>query len=207
MSAGEGILNSIEDLEAIYGIPGETSTVKEIDWVSNEYARLMMASPFVGLATVGPEGLDCSPRGDRGQVVEILDRKTLALPDRRGNNRIDSLRNIVRDPRVALMFLIPGSGTTLRVNGRAVVSIEPNLLARFAVEGKEPRSVVLITVDSIYFQCARAVVRSELWTEASWPDISDLPSPGKILADLSDNRVGGEEYDREWPARAAASLW
>ena len=207
MNAGEDTLTSVEDLEAIYGVPGETSTVKEIDWVSNEYARLMMASPFVGLATVGPEGLDCSPRGDRGQVVEILDRKTLALPDRRGNNRIDSLRNIVRDPRVALLFLIPGSGTTLRVNGRARVSIAPDLLERFTVEGKPPRTVIVIEVERIYFQCARAVVRSQLWTEASWPDVSDLPSPGKILADLSDNRVGGEEYDGEWPARAAASLW
>jgi PPOX class probable FMN-dependent enzyme len=200
-------IRTVEQLEEIYGTPVEASTAKEIDWINDQYAALMAASPFVALATAGPEGLDCSPRGDRGQVVEILDPRTVAIPDRRGNNRIDSLRNIVRDPRIALLFLIPGSGTTLRINGKAVVSVDPQLLERFAVDGKAPRSVILVSVESVYFQCARAIVRAELWTQAAWPEISGLPTPGQILARLSEERVGGESYDKAWPERAAASLW
>ena len=110
---------TIEQLEAIYGEPNETSTVKVADRVTSQYLRLIDRSPFAALATSGPEGLDCSPRGDLAGVVRVHDQKTLMMPDRRGNNRVDSLRNIVRDPRVALLFLIPGSGSTLRVNGRA----------------------------------------------------------------------------------------
>jgi uncharacterized protein len=129
------------------------------------------------------------------------------IPDRRGNNRVDSLRNIVRDPRVALLFLIPGSGSTLRVNGRAQVSVHPDLLASFEVDGTAPRTVIIITVDEIYFQCARAIVRSDLWNPDKRVDPKTLPTPGQILADMSDNRVGGEHYDRAWPERARQSLW
>lgn len=198
---------SVEELEALYGQPNGASTVKEIDWLHPLYLRLIEASPFVALATAGPEGLDCSPRGDAGPVVRVLDERTLALPDRRGNNRADSLKNIVRDPRCALLFLIPGSGTCLRVNGRAVVSIEPALLESFAVEGQAPRSVVVMTVERVYFQCARAVVRSGLWKAEAQAAAGDLPTPGQILAALSDAREGGEAYDREWPGRAARTLW
>jgi len=129
------------------------------------------------------------------------------VPDRRGNNRIDSLRNIVRDPRVALLFLIPGSGSTLRVNGCAQISVDPDLLASFSVDGKAPRTVIIMTVDEIYFQCARATVRSDLWNPDKWIDPKTLPTPGQILAGMSDNRVGGEDYDRAWPERARQSLW
>jgi PPOX class probable FMN-dependent enzyme len=129
------------------------------------------------------------------------------VPDRRGNNRIDSLRNIVRDPRVALLFLIPGSGSTLRVNGRAQISVDPGLLASFSVDGKAPRTVIMMTVDEIYFQCARAIVRSDLWNPDKRVDPKTLPTPGQILAGMSDNRVGGEDYDRAWPERARQSLW
>jgi hypothetical protein len=129
------------------------------------------------------------------------------LPDRRGNNRIDSLRNVVCDPRVALLFLIPGSGTTLRVNGRAQLSIAPDLLERFAVDGRPPRSVLVIAVERIYFQCARAIVRAELWNPAHHVDPKALPTPGQILAEMSEARVGGDAYDREWPERARRSLW
>ena len=151
--------------------------------------------------------LDCSPRGDRPGFVRVYDEKTLILPDRRGNNRIDSLRNIVRDPKVALLFLIPGVGNTLRVNGRAEISVDPVLLDSFAVDDKPPRSVTVITVDAVYFQCARALVRSELWNPARHRDPKELPSAGQILAALSDDKVGGEPYDREWPERAAKTLW
>jgi PPOX class probable FMN-dependent enzyme len=139
--------------------------------------------------------------------VTIHDEKTLMLPDRRGNNRIDSLRNIVRDPRVALLFLIPGSGTTMRVNGRAEISVEPELLASFAVDGQLPRSVIIIHVEKVYFQCARAIVRSHLWKPENYPDIQGLPTIGQMLVDLSAGQVGGESYDREWSERAMRTLW
>jgi PPOX class probable FMN-dependent enzyme len=168
---------------------------------------LIDKSPFVALATCGPEGLDCSPRGDLPGFVRIHDEKTLMMPDRRGNNRVDSLRNIVRDPRIGLLFLIPGSGSTLRVNGRAQVSVDPGLLASFRVDGKAPRTVVVMTVDEIYFQCARAIVRSELWNPDKRIDPAQLPTPGQILAEMSRNTVGGEAYDKAWPERAANSLW
>lgn len=202
------IIQDLDQLAAIYDGPiSPASTVKEVGRITPHYRQLIEASPFVALATVGPEGLDCSPRGDARGFVRILDERTLAMPDRRGNNRIDSLRNIVRDPRVALLFLIPGSGTTFRVNGRAVITTDPELLESFAIDGKAPRSVILIHVETAYFQCARAIVRSGLWDAARQLDPKSLPTPGAVLAALSDGEVGGAAYDAEWPARAAASLW
>lgn len=201
------ILKTEAELAAIYGVPLEASTVKEVNWITPHYRAYIEASPYAALATSGPEGLDCSPRGDRPGFVRIHDEKTLMLPDRRGNNRIDSLRNIVRDPRVALLFMIPGVGNTLRVNGRAHLSVEPKLLDSFAVDEKAPRSVTVIEVQAVYFQCARALVRSELWNPARHVDPKSLPSAGQILAALSNDRVGGEKYDREWPGRAAATMW
>jgi PPOX class probable FMN-dependent enzyme len=200
-------IETIEALEALYGLPQETSTAKEVDWITPHYRTFIEASPFATLATSGPEGLDCSPRGDRPGFVLIQDDRTLLLPDRRGNNRVDSLRNIVRDPRVALLFLIPGCGNTLRVNGRARLSIEQALLDSFAVDDKAPRSVAVIAVDAVYFQCARAIVRSELWNPDRHVDPKSLPSAGEILAALTADRVGGEDYDRNWANRAKATLW
>ena len=200
-------VTTVADLEALYGQAAEAATVKEVNWITPHYRAYIEASPFASLATSGPEGLDCSPRGDRPGFVRVHDEKTLMLPDRRGNNRIDSLRNIVRDPRAALLFLIPGVGNTLRVNGRARLSVEPALLDSFAVEDKAPRSVMVMTVDAVYFQCARALVRSELWNPARHVDAKSRPSAGQILAALSQDRVGGETYDREWPGRAAKTMW
>src|SRR3569832_2122197 len=157
------LVSTIDQLESIYGETGLSSTAKVADHVTPHYRVMIERSPFAALATCGPEGLDCSPRGDLPGFVRIHDEKTLMLPDRRGNNRCDSLRNIVRDPRVGLMFLIPGSGTTLRINGKAHGSADPELLASFKMDGKAPRTVVVMTVDEIYFQCARAIVRSDLW--------------------------------------------
>lgn len=201
------ILKTEAQLEAIYGKPVEAATVKEVNWITPHYRAYIEASPYAALATSGAEGLDCSPRGDKPGFVRVHDEKTLMLPDRRGNNRIDSLRNIVRDPRVALLFMIPGVGNTLRVNGRAHLSVEPGLLESFAVEEKAPRSVTVIEVDAVYFQCARALVRSELWNPERHVDPKSLPSAGQILAALSQDKVGGEKYDREWPGRAAATMW
>jgi PPOX class probable FMN-dependent enzyme len=201
------VVATIEQLEAIYGYPNEASTVKVADRITPPYRTLIEKSPFAALATCAPEGLDCSPRGDIAGFVRIHDEKTLMMPDRRGNNRVDSLRNIVRDPRVALLFLIPGSGSTLRVNGHAQVSVDQDLLASFKMDGKAPRTVVVMTVNEVYFQCARAIVRSDLWNPDKRVDPRTLPTPGQILADMSENRVGGEQYDREWPERARQTLW
>jgi hypothetical protein len=201
------VIETVEQLEAIYGDVGDASTVKVADHVTPLYRIFIEKAPFAALATIGPEGIDCSPRGDLPGFVRIHDPRTLMLPDRRGNNRVDSLRNIVRDPRVSLMFLIPGSGNAVRVNGRAHLSVDPELLASFKVEGKAPRSVMVMTVDEIYFQCARAIVRSDLWNPDKRIDPKTLPTPGQILAEMSDNKVGGAEYDRIWPERAAATMW
>jgi uncharacterized protein len=201
------VISSLEELEAIYGKPAETATVKEVPAVTPHYRALIEASPFVALATAGPEGLDCSPRGDLPGFVHIRDDKTLMMPDRRGNNRVDSLRNIVRDPRAALLFLIPGSGTTLRVNGQAHVSVDPELCESFAVKGAAPRSVIVLKVETVYFQCARAIVRSDLWNPSKHVDPATLSTPGQILAKLTEERVGGEAYDDEWMERAKRTLW
>jgi PPOX class probable FMN-dependent enzyme len=200
-------ITTVEQLVALYGPVGEASTAKVAHRVTPQYRAMIAASPFAVLATCGPEGLDCSPRGDRPGFLRVQDDRTLMLPDRRGNNRIDSLLNVVRDPRVALLLLIPGSGSTLRVNGCGYLDADPALLASFAVEGKAPRSVLMIEVGEIYFQCARAVVRSRLWDPAAQVDPKTLPTPGDILAAMSNDRVGGAEYDRAWGERARQTMW
>ena len=200
------VITTIEDLKAIYGEAGEASTAKVTAVLTPAYRTMIERSPFVALATVGPEGLDCSPRGDRGAVVRIEDDRTLALPDWRGNNRVDSLLNIVRDPRVALMFLIPGSNSVMRINGRAVVSIAPELLGSFEMDGRHPRSVVVVTIEEAYFQCARAVMRAELWNVERQVASNDLPTPGDMLKAAKQD-FDRETYDREWPERAAKTMW
>ena len=157
------IITTEAELAALYDAPVPTSILKEVDHITADYAKLIAASSFAVLATSGPEGLDCSPRGDPAGFVRVSDIKTLMIPDRRGNNRIDSLRNIVRDPRVALLFLIPGIGTSMRVNGRAQLSTDAELCASFAMEGKIPKCVIVITVERAYTQCQKAIARSKLW--------------------------------------------
>jgi PPOX class probable FMN-dependent enzyme len=181
--------------------------VKELDHIIPEYAAFIEASPFAALATSGPEGLDCSPRGDLAGFVRIDNPRRLLMPDRRGNNRADSLKNIIRNPSVALLFLVPGSGTTLRVNGRGHISVDAALCASFSVEGKPARSVIVIDVEAVYFQCARAIRRSDLWNPEKHADPKSLPTPGKILEVTSRKSIDGETYDREWPERAKASMW
>jgi PPOX class probable FMN-dependent enzyme len=200
-------ITTVEQLEALYGQPSEPSLVKEVPRITPHYRTLIETSPFAVLATAGPEGLDCSPRGDVPGFVRVQDERTLLLPDRRGNNRADSLKNIIRDGRVALLFLIPGFNTTLRVNGRAYLSTDTDLLESFSMEGKLPRCVVVIDAETVYFQCARALVRSDLWNPEKFVDASRMPTSGQILAALSNGSCGGEEYDREWPQRARASMW
>jgi len=198
------MIKTVEELEALYGQPKAPSLKKVADHITAEYAAFIKASPFVALTTVGPEGLDCSPRGDNGQVVFIEDKQTLVLPDWHGNNRIDSLRNVVRDGRVSLMFLVPGSSMVVRVNGRGRISAAPDLLQRYEKSGKVPRSILLITPNEVYFQCARAIMRAGLW---DGPVLVDLPSAGDILAAMTAGDIGGKEYDKSWPERAAKTLW
>lgn len=200
-------ISTLAELEAIYGEPKPAALAKETDRIVPDYARFIEAAPFAALATVGTEGLDCSPRGDLAGFVRIHDERTLMMPDRRGNNRCDSLRNIVRDPRMALMFVVPGSPTILRVNGEAYLTADADLCATFAVEGKLPRSVIVIETRAVYFQCARAVARAGLWDPERHVDPKSLPSPGQILAGLSDGQLGGDGYDADWPARARAEMW
>jgi PPOX class probable FMN-dependent enzyme len=194
-------VTNVAQLQALYGTPLEAPIAKEIDYVHPHYAALIAASPFAILATRGPDGLDASPRGDHAGFVVVENEKTLLLPDRRGNNRIDSLRNIVHDPHVAIIFLIPGVNETLRVNGRAVISTEPELLERFSVESRAPRTVLVIHVDTVFFQCARAMLRSKLWDPSCHVERRSLPSVGKILGDLTQSRIDGAQYDRDLGVR------
>ena len=204
-------IETIEQLQALYGEPGEASLVKETAVVIPQYQAFIEASPFCSLATIGDQRdgglMDCSPRGDVPGFVRVHDERTLMMPDRRGNNRVDSLRNIISDPRVALCFMVPGSRNCLRVNGDAHLSVDPDLLASFEVDGHKPRSVIVIRTRSVYFQCGRAIVRSKLWDSETQTLAEKLPSPGEVLAYLSDNKVGGPDYDTEWNGRAMETLW
>lgn len=196
-----------EQLAALFGEVGEASAKKEVPFIHPHYRALIEASPFAVLATVGPEGLDATPRGDPPGFVVVEDDKTLLLPERRGNNRVDSLRNIVRDPRVALIFLIPGVGETLRVNGRASISVAPELLGRFFMQGKPPACVLRIAVETVFFQCARAIQRSRLWHPDSIRARDSLPSPGTILSALTEAAIDADAYDRELPERQRRTLY
>jgi uncharacterized protein len=201
------IIRDIAALEALYGEVNEASALKEISYLHPHYAAFVKASPFAVLATVGPHGLDASPRGDPAGFIEIVDDKTLLVADRRGNNRIDSLRNIIADPHVALLFLVPGVGETLRVNGTAEISADPELLARFAINDRTPRTMLVIHIESVFFQCSRALIRSELWNPDRHIDRKALPSTGQMLAAVTDQRIDGETYDRELPPRLKATLY
>lgn len=195
----------IPALEALYGTPGTAATAKVARRLTPAYRAWIGRARLCILSTVGPEGTDASPRGDDGPVVAELDPGTLALPDWRGNDRIDSLRNIVRDPRASLMFLVPGSNNVVRVNGRARVTADPAMLARFERQGKRPRSVIVIEIAEIYSQCARALMRSGTWTAGD--QSAGLPSVGDILQEMTDGTFDGAAYDKEWPARAAGTMW
>ena len=199
-----------EQLDRLLGAPSEAAIRKESPVITAEYRAMIAASPFVVVATSGPGGLDASPRGDAPGFVAVEDERTLLLPERRGNNRGDSLRNLLTDPRVGLLFLIPGIGETLRVNGTARLSTDPALLERFRVQGQLPKCVLVIAVESVYFQCARAVLRSGLWEPPAADVRERVPTPGAILEALTregDPPMDGREYDRGLPARQRATLY
>jgi uncharacterized protein len=201
------LVTSVEALDKIYGEPHGPSVAKETDRITPHYRAFIEAAPFFALASAGPGGLDCSPRGDAPGFVRVADEKTLLVPDRRGNNRIDTLRNILADPRVALLFLIPGCGETIRITGRAAISTDPALTQSFLIDGKAPRSVLIVSVDSVFYQCAKAIVRSKLWDASRHIERKSLPSAGTILADLTGGKLGGPEHDRTAPERLKATIY
>jgi len=207
MLSRDHIVTSIDQLGPLYGEPYGPSIAKETDRITAHYRAFIEAAPFFALATGGPDGMDCSPRGDAPGFVRVHDERTLLVPDRRGNNRIDSLRNILHDPRVALLFLIPGCGETIRVNGRAAISTDPALAQTFVVDGKAPRAVLIVSVDRIFYQCTKAIVRSKLWDPSRHVDRKSLPSAGTILADLTQGKLGGPEHDRAAPERLKATIY
>ncbi len=200
-------ITSIDQLEALYGEPVPQSLTKEIDYISAHYQAFIEKAPFVVIATSGEEGLDCSPRGDLPGFVRVQNEKTVLIPDRRGNNRIDTLRNLVEDPRISLLFLIPGVGETIRINGRADIVTDPELCDSFMMQGKAPRSVLVVTVGRIYYQCPKALARSHLWNVETQIPRSDLPSAGKIQQALSKDGFDGNAYDRDYPERMKKTIY
>ncbi len=199
-------IGTIEELEALYHPINPTAVLKEIDHVNAHYARFIEAAPFVVISTVGPEGVDCSPRGDPAGFVRVADPKTLLIPDRRGNNRVDSLRNIVRDPRIALLFMIPGIGNTMRVNGRAVLDTDKALCQSFAMRDNPPLCVIRVTVEAAYPQCPKALVRSRLWDPKVQIPRESLPSTGEMMMAI-DPAFDGATYEAEYPARLERTLY
>lgn len=202
-----GIVRTVEELTALYDAPMESSLAKEIDHLTDLHRAYVEASPFVLVATSGPEGLDCSPRGDGPGFVRVADPRTLLLPDRRGNNRLDTLRNIVVDGRVGLLFLVPGVGVTLRVNGTASLSTDPELRESFAVRGTLPTTVVVVRTTAVYTQCPKALVRSHLWDADRHRDPADLPTVGAIMQAITEGSFDGAAYDRAYPERLARTLY
>ena len=198
-------ITTLDDLHSHYGTPSTPAVAKVTPHLTPSYRAFLDRARFCILSTVGPEGTDGSPRGDQGPVVSVLDPTTLALPDWKGNERIDSLRNILRDGRVSLIFLIPGSTTAIRVNGTAKLTADPALCATFTRDDKNPRTVIVIQIAEVYSQCARALQRSALWTAGDQSE--GLPSVGTMLAEASDGTIDGTQYDRERATRAHLGWW
>lgn len=200
-------LTTLEQLEALYDAPLTRSLFKEIDHISDHYRAFIEKSPFVVVATSGPEGLDCSPRGDPPGFVRVVDEKTVLIPDRRGNNRLDTLKNLLRDPRISLLFLIPGVGETLRINGRAELVTDPELCASFTMQGKAPKCVIVVTAERVYFQCSKALTRSRLWDAEMQIPRSALPSTGEILEALCEEPFDGKAYDATYPEHMKKTIY
>lgn len=198
-------ITDLDTLHAAYGTPKPPALKKQTARLTAAYAAFIRASRFCVLSTVGPEGTDGSPRGDLGPVVTVQDDGTLLMPDWQGNDRIDSLRNIVRDGRVSLYFMVPGSTLSVRVNGTARLTADAGLCARFDRDGKHPRTVMVIRVAEVYSQCARALQRSELWTAGECS--AGLPTVGQMLEEASKGEIDGAGYDRDRAGRAHLGWW
>lgn len=203
----DAVITSIEKLEELYDQVNVNSLRKETTELTSAYKKWLEHSHFFALASIGPDGLDCSPRGDMaGQAIRIIDNKTIHIPDRRGNNRLDTLRNIVADPRVALLFFIKGVNETLRINGRAKISTDTCFIEEFEYQGTYPKSVIIIEVDAVYFQCARALKRSDLWDQEAVSDNSNVPTAGQMTKSAY-QEFDAEFYDAELNDRQAKTLY
>ena len=200
-------IKSIDELEKIYGLPSVASLRKVSDHITPIYRKWIQASSLCTLATVGPNGVDASPRGDNSNVVRELNEKNLLIPDWRGNNRIDSLRNIVNDPRASLMLIVGGANIVIRINGTAKITLDEELIESFEKNKNIPRSIILFEIQEIYFQCAKAFSRSEIWKNDSWPELVNLPTAGQILEEMTNSEVDGSKYDHSWPKRSEETLW
>lgn len=206
-AVGQRQITTPDELEALYGTPVGAAVAKEIDHISDHYRAFIEKAPFLVIATSGSGGLDCSPRGDPAGFVRVLDRKRVLIPDRRGNNRIDSLRNLIEDPRVSLLFLIPGVNETLRINGRARIIVDEDLAASFAINERVPKVLLEVTADRVYFQCAKALVRSRLWASETQLPRSALPSTGQILEEITHKVIDAAEHDRGYPERIRQTIY
>jgi PPOX class probable FMN-dependent enzyme len=200
-------IRTIDELVELYDVPVPTSITKEIDHLTELHRAYIDASPFVIVATSGPDGVDCSPRGDPPGFIRVVDERTLLMPDRRGNNRLDTLRNLVVDPRIGLLFLVPGVGVTLRVNGTAEISTDAELLQSFAVGVKLPTTVIVVTAESVYTQCPKALIRSHLWDPSRHRDPSELPSVGDILQLITAGAFDGKSHDAAYPERLRQTIY
>jgi PPOX class probable FMN-dependent enzyme len=201
------IIRTVEELDALYDVPVPTSIIKEVDSITPLHRQYVDASPFVLIASSGPGGLDCSPRGDPAGFVRVVDEHTLLIPDRRGNNRLDTIRNLVGDPRIALLFLVPGVGMTLRVNGTAVVSTDAELRESFRFQGKVPTTVIVVTTKSVYTQCPKALIRSSLWDPSLFRDANDLPTSGQIMEMITEGEFDGTAHDAAYPQRVRETIY
>jgi PPOX class probable FMN-dependent enzyme len=200
-------IRTVAELEALYDAPVPTSITKEVDYLTEQHRAYVEASPFVVVATAGPGGLDCSPRGDPPGFVRVADERTLLMPDRRGNNRLDTLRNLVADPRIGMLFLVPGIGVTLRVNGTAELSTDLDLRRSFEVDGKLPALVIVVTAASVYTQCPKALIRSNLWDVTHHRDPAELPSMGAIMEAITAGAFDGKAYDVAYPERVRQTIY
>lgn len=200
-------ITTVEQLEDLYGPIHEAARIKEIDHITDHYRAYIEAAPLMVIASVGEQGSDCSPRGDpSGNFVRVIDPKTLLIPDRPGNNRIDTLRNIVQDPRVALLFLLPGIGITMRVNGRAALTTDETLCASMAMNGKPPKLLIRVTADQVYFQCPKSIIRGKIWDPNNHIDPKTLPTAGTMVQALED-AFDGDTFDRNYPERIKQTIY
>ena len=201
------IVRTLAELESLYEAPVPTSITKEIDHLTELHCAYIEASPFMIVATSGPGGLDCSPRGDPAGFVRVANERTLLVPDRRGNNRLDTLRNLIVDPRIGLLFLVPGVGVTLRVNGTAEITTDGELRASFAIGDKQPTTVIVVSITSVYTQCPKALIRSHLWDASRHRDPSELPSVGQIMEAITAGAFDAAAYDAAYPERLRQTIY
>ena len=206
--AGGFTVTTLEGLDAIYETPAERVVTKQTDHITAPGRAFIAASPFLIMATAGEAGIDCSPKGDGPGFVQLLDDHTLLIPDRPGNNRIDGMKNIIANPAVGIIFMVPGANETYRVNGCANISVDPAFLSRFLVHQKQPRAVIVVTVEEAFSHCPKAFVRSKLWQAGTAGRPDGVPTLGSFAA----FRDGGDEayaakYDAEYEKRIPDELY